>query len=189
MTPLSLLCEYLSGVGNGNKRKGILDLCENKDQRILPSKTQAAFSLSFAHWQAVLIASLVPVIEPGEVPHCLAAASLLWLCSRPLPAHPSSFWKVCSYQIPKFSFECDLQPLKISYSIRAFQWMRRLALDEARWRLGLCAAIKNGLMSKHVFTLIKSRAMNWRTRILEDYWIKELYCCQISTLTTYNVSR
>lgn len=23
--------------------------------------------------------------------------------------------------------------------------------------------------------------MNWRTRILEDYWIKELYCCQIST--------
>lgn len=59
--------------------------------------------------------------------------------------------------------------------------MRRLALDEARWRLGLCAAIKNGLMSKHVFTLIKSRAMNWRTRILEDYWIKELYCCQIST--------
>lgn len=59
--------------------------------------------------------------------------------------------------------------------------MQRLALDEARWRLGLCAAIKNGLMSKHVFTLIKSRAMKWRTRILKDYWIKELYCRQIST--------
>ena len=43
----SLLCDYLSGVGDGNKKKRMLDLCENKDQRILPSKTQAVFSFVF----------------------------------------------------------------------------------------------------------------------------------------------
>ena len=43
----SLPCEYLSGVGDGNKKKRMLDLCENKDQRILPSKTQAVFSFVF----------------------------------------------------------------------------------------------------------------------------------------------
>ena len=45
----SLPCEYLSGVGDGNKEKRMLDLCENIDQRILPSMTQANSALSFAH--------------------------------------------------------------------------------------------------------------------------------------------
>ena len=42
-------CECLPGAGDGDKEKRLLDLCENINQRILPSKTQANSALSFAH--------------------------------------------------------------------------------------------------------------------------------------------
>ena len=74
----SLPCDYLSGVGDGNKKKRMLDLCENKDQRILPSKTQAVFSFVFCtHWQTVLITSLIHVIKPTRrppLPRCCDSA-------------------------------------------------------------------------------------------------------------------
>ena len=99
----SLPCEYLSGVGDGNKKKRMLDLCENKDQRILPSKTQAVFSFVFCtHWQRVFITSSVPIIKPDEksptasvavtLPEASPCSPLIFLKSSFIPDSKVQFW-------------------------------------------------------------------------------------------------
>lgn len=56
--------------------KRMLGLCENIDQRILPSKTQAYSALSFAHIdRTVLIISSVPSSSLTRSPRCLGAVT------------------------------------------------------------------------------------------------------------------
>lgn len=53
---------------------------------------------------------------------------------------------------------------------------------------GLLCGCHTRSYENRVFAFMKSRALKWRAPALEDCWIKDLYRCEISLLTTYTVS-